>query len=181
MYNQDTYKGASFSLTNRLKRLLWEIVYFLFFKYSPRPIHAWRSFLLRLFGATIGKGVHVYPKVVIWAPWHIIIGDETGIANGTILYSQDTITLGKRVVISQGSHLCAGTHDFTKKGFPLITKPIIIEDNVWIAAESFIHPGVTIHEGAVIGARSVVVKDVPAWMVCAGNPCKPIKERVLEG
>ena len=161
-------------------RLVWNFVYLVFFKYSPRPLHMWRSFILRLFGADIGKGVHVYPKVIIWAPWQLIIGDETGIANGTILYSQGIIKLGKRVVISQGSHLCAGTHDFTKKGFPLITKPITIEDNVWIAAESFIHPGVTIHEGAVIGARSVVTKDIPTWMVCAGNPCKPLKVRILE-
>jgi putative colanic acid biosynthesis acetyltransferase WcaF len=180
MHNQDTYTGASFSLADRLKRLVWGIVYVLLFRYSPRPLHAWRTFLLRLFGASIGKGVHVYPKVSIWAPWHLVIGDETGIANGVILYSQGIITLGKRVVISQGSHLCAGTHDFTKKGFPLITKPITVADNVWVAAESFIHPGVTIHEGAVIGARSVVIKDMPAWMVCAGNPCRPLKTRILE-
>jgi putative colanic acid biosynthesis acetyltransferase WcaF len=180
MHNKDTYTGASLSLNDRLKRLVWGFVYLFLFRYSPRPLHSWRSFLLRLFGASIGKGVHVYPKVSIWAPWHLVIGDETGIANGVILYSQGIITLGKRVVISQGSHLCAGTHDFTKKGFPLITKPITIGDNVWVAAESFIHPGITIHEGAVIGARSVVIKDIPAWMVCAGNPCKPLKTRILE-
>lgn len=180
MHNQDTHTGASFSLSNRLKRLVWGMVYVLLFRYSPRPLHVWRSFLLRLFGATIGKGVHVYPKVSIWAPWNLVIGDGTGIANGVTLYSQGVITLGKRVVISQGVHLCAGTHDFTKKGFPLITKPITICDNVWVAAESFIHPGITIQEGAVIGARSVVVKDIPEWVVCAGNPCKPIKARILE-
>jgi len=147
------------------------------FRFSPKPLHGFRSFLLRLFGAKVGRGVHVYPKVKIWAPWNLNIGDECGIANDVILYSQGQITIGHRVVISQGSHLAAGTHDYTQPGFPLITKPIVINDHVWIAAEAFINPGIVIGEGCVIGARSVVIKDMPAWMVCAGHPCKPIKER----
>lgn len=176
-FNQDTFTGASFSLRNRLARLLWNLVYLICFKYSPRPLHIWRRFLLRLFGAKVGKGVHVYPKVSIWAPWNLEIQDESGIADGVILYSQDKIFVGKRVVISQGSHLCTGTHDYTKRGFPLITKPIKIQNNVWITTEVFIHPGVIIGEGSVVGARSVVSKDLPPWMVCVGFPCKPIKKR----
>jgi putative colanic acid biosynthesis acetyltransferase WcaF len=144
---------------------------------SPRPLHAWRSFLLRCFGAKIGKSVHVYPGVRIWAPWNLEIGDQSGIASGVILYSQGKISIGKRVVISQGSHLVAGTHDYTVPGFPLITMPIVIKDHVWIAAEAFIHPNITIHEGCVVGARSVVTRNMPAWMVCSGHPCKPIKQR----
>lgn len=121
--------------------------------------------------------MHVYPGVKIWAPWNLHIGDETGVANGVTLYSQGLIAIGKRVVISQGAHLVAGTHDYTDPGFPLITFPITVKDHVWVAAEAFLHPGVTIEEGAVIGARSVVTKDMPAWMVCAGHPCVPLKER----
>jgi putative colanic acid biosynthesis acetyltransferase WcaF len=180
MYNQDTVTGPSFSFKNRLGRLAWSITNIILFKYSPKPFHAWRSFLLRLYGAKVGKGVHVYPGVKIWAPWNLILGDECGIGNGAILYSQGKISIGKRVVISQGTHLCAGTHDYTQVGFPLITNPIIIEDHVWVAAEAFLHPGVTLGVGSVIGARSVVTKDMPAWMVCAGFPCKPIKARVME-
>ncbi|MEJ6981978.1 WcaF family extracellular polysaccharide biosynthesis acetyltransferase [Pedobacter sp. P351] len=180
MKEQDAFSGPSFSLKNRCTRLLWNIVYVLFFSFSPRPLHKWRGFLLKVFGATVGKGVHIYPKVKIWAPWNIDFGDECGVANGAILYSQGKITIGKRTVISQGAHLVAGTHDYTKAGFPLITMPIIIGDNVWIAAEAFIHPGITIGAGAVIGARSVVTKDMPSWMVCAGHPCKPIKDRKFE-
>lgn len=179
MHNQDTYKGASFSLSNRLSRLIWNLVYFLFFRCSPRPFHSWRSFLLRAFGAKIGRGVHVYPGVKIWAPWNLVIGDESGIASGVNLYNQGSITIGYRTVISQGSHLVAGTHDYRLTGFPLITKPINIGDQVWIAADSFIHPGVTIGNGCVIGARSVVGKDMPDWMVCSGHPCVPIKKRIL--
>ena len=179
MHNQDTYTGPSFTLRNRIARVIWGITALLLFRYSPKPLHSWRSFLLRCFGAKVGRGVHVYPGVKIWAPWNLELDDECGIANGAILYSQGKITIGKRAVVSQGSHLCAGTHDYTLPGFPLITRPIFISDHAWVAAESFIHPGVTIGEGCVVGARSVVTKDMPAWMVCAGHPCKPLKERII--
>lgn len=135
---------------------------------------------MRLFGAKVGKGVHVYPSVKIWAPWNLELGDECGIGGESILYSQGKITIGYRGVISQGVHLCTGSHDYTKYGHPLFTKPITIGAKAWVAAEAFVHPGVTIGEGAVIGARSVVTKDMPKWTVCAGHPCKPIKERILD-
>lgn len=178
--NTNTHIGPSFSIKNRMARFTWGIVYIVFFRYSPRPIHIWRSFLLRLFGAKVGKGVHVYPDVYIWAPWNLTIDDFSGIANKVILYSQDKIQIGKYVVISQGAHLCTGTHDYNVKGFPLITKPIIISDNVWIAAEAFINPGITIGEGAIIGSRSVVTKSIKSWQVCAGNPCSRIKDRNIK-
>jgi len=177
MYNKDTHTGPAFSLASRLYRVLWQTAELLFFRYSPRPLHRYRSFILRLFGAKVGRGVHVYPKVKIWAPWNLVLKDECGIANGVTLYSQGKIIIGRRAVISQGAHIVTGTHDYTHPGFPLITKPIIIADHAWIATESFIHPGITIGEGCVIGARSVVTKSMPAWMVCGGHPCKPIKER----
>lgn len=177
MHNQDTFTGPSFSLRNRLARVLWGCVYLLLFEYSPKPFHQWRAFILKIFGAKMGSGVHVYPKVKIWAPWNLELGDECGIANGVILYSQDKIKIGKRTVISQGAHLCTGTHDYTHPGFPLITKPISIGNHVWIATEAFIHPGVVIEDGCVIGARSVVTKSMPAWMICSGHPCIYIKPR----
>lgn len=158
-------------------RIVWNVAYIFLFRISPKPLHAWRSFILRSFGAKIGKGVHVYPAVKIWAPWNLEIGDQTGIANNVILYSQGKIIIGKRAVISQGAHLCAGTHDYTKRGFPLITMPIYIEDEAWIAAEAFLHPGVTVGKGVIVGARSVVNKNLPELMICAGNPCRPLKPR----
>jgi putative colanic acid biosynthesis acetyltransferase WcaF len=177
MHNEDTFVGPSFSLRNRLGRLLWSIVALLLFRYSPKPLHKWRSWLLRCFGAKVGKGVHVYPAVKIWAPWNLELADECGIANGAILYSQGKIIIGKRAIISQGAHLVTGTHDYTHPGFPLVTSPIYIGAHAWVTAEAFIHPGVTIHEGCIIGARSVVTKDMPAWTVCAGHPCRPLKPR----
>ncbi|MEO8404424.1 MAG: putative colanic acid biosynthesis acetyltransferase [Chitinophagaceae bacterium] len=179
MSDNDSFTEASFSLKNRVGRVIWNMVYIVFFRLSPAPLHTWRAFLLKCFGAKVGKGVHVYSRVKIWAPWNLELKDECGIANGVTLYSQGIIRIGYRAVISQDSYICTGTHDYTLKGQPLITFPIVIEDHVWVAAGVFINPGVTIKEGAVIGARSVT-KDMPAWMVCAGHPCKPIKQRVMK-
>jgi putative colanic acid biosynthesis acetyltransferase WcaF len=177
--NQDTHTGPSFPVSNRAARMIWNVVASLLFRPSPRPFHAWRSMLLRCFGAKVGRGVHVCPRVSIWAPWNLELDDQAGVADGVTLYSQGRITIGRRAVISQGVHLCAGTHDYTKSGFPLITAPIVIGAEAWVAAEAFISPGVTIGEGCVIGARAVVTKDMPAWTVCAGHPCIPIKTRTL--
>lgn len=177
MHNQDTYTGASFSLKNRISRVIWNTTYLFLFKYSPRPFHSWRSFLLKLFGAKIGKGVHIYPKVKIWAPWNLVIHDEVGVADGVDLYSQGKITLEHRAIISQRSYICTGTHDFNQKGHPLYTQDIYIGRNAWVAAEAFIGPGVTVNEGAVVGARAAVFKDVPSWTVVGGNPAKFIKNR----
>lgn len=175
--NTDTRTGPSLPLSDRLMRLVWGVVWTVAFRTSPRPLHAWRAMLLRLFGAQIGRNVHVYPSVIIWAPWRLEIGEESGIGDRAILYTQDHIRIGRRAVISQGAHLCAGTHDYTQPGFPLIPQPICVGDHVWIAAEAFIHPGVTIADGAVIGARSVVTRDMPEWTVCSGFPCIPLKPR----
>ena len=173
----DPYTQPSFALKNRLLRLFWGICYVLLFRPSPRPLHAWRAFLLRCFGAKIGKGCHVYPRVQIWAPWNLELADQVGIADGVICYSMALIAIGTRVVISQGAHLCTGTHDYENPTFQLYARPIHIEAQAWLCADCFVGPGVTIGEGAVIGARAVATKDMPPWSVCAGNPCKPIKPR----
>lgn len=169
----------SFSLKNRFRRLIWGITYSLLFRPSPRPTHSWRAFLLRLFGATLGKHCHVYPTVRIWAPWNLHISNYVGIGDYVICYSIAPIYIGDNVTISQGSHLCTGTHDYENPLFQLIANSITIEDEVWVCAEAFVGPGVTIGKGCVIGARSVVTKNMPKWMVCAGNPCRPIKPRVI--
>jgi len=179
MYNSDNIIVPSFSLKNRICRLIWWVVSFFFFNFTPRPLHKWRSFILNLFGAKIGRGVRIYPNVKVWAPWNLEIGNYSAIANDVIVYNQGKISIGEKTIISQGCHLCAGTHDYTLKSFPLITKPIEIGSDVWIAADSFIHPGISIGNGSVVGARSVVTKSMPEWMVCAGNPCKPLKSRVF--
>ncbi|WP_216909526.1 putative colanic acid biosynthesis acetyltransferase [Synechococcus sp. CCY 0621] len=171
------FQGASFSLANRLARVLWQGVWLLLFRPTPAPLHAWRSRLLRAFGARLGRQCHVYPTVRIWAPWNLELDDEACLGPGVTCYSMDTISLGPRVVVSQGVHLCTGSHDYESPNFQLFTRPISIGADAWICTEAFLAPGVSIGEGAVIGARSVVTRSQPAWMVCAGNPCKPIKPR----
>jgi putative colanic acid biosynthesis acetyltransferase WcaF len=178
---RDPAVQPSFSVGNRVRRTIWNLTYAILFRPSPRPLHAWRAFLLRLFGAQIGRGCHVYPKVRIWAPWNLVVEDLAGVADDVTLYSMGKITLGERCVVSQGAHLCAGTHDYNDPSFRLIALPIVIGSKAWICAEAFVGPGVTVGEGAVIGARSVVIKDAPPWMVCAGNPCRPIKRRQPSG
>lgn len=175
----DPRKEATFTVSNRIKRALWGLTYFLLFRPSPKPLHGWRSFLLTAWGAKMGRGCHVYPKVQIWAPWNLDIEDEAGIGDGVNLYSMGTIRVGKRAVISQGAHLCSGTHDYCDPSFRLFALPITVGPEAWICADAFLGPGVTIGEGAVIGARAVVTHDMPAWMVCAGNPCKPLKKREM--
>ena len=172
---------SSHSWRNKAGRVLWSMVYLLCFRPSPRVCYGWRRMLLCGFGARIGRNARIHPTARIWAPWNLEMGDESAVASGANIYNQAKIRLGTRVVISQGAHLCTGTHDYESEGFELFAKPITVGDHAWIAAESFVHPGVTVGEGAVIGARSVVTRDVPAWMVCSGNPCKPIKPRTMKG
>lgn len=100
-----------------------------------------------------------------------------GVADRVILYNQARIAIGSHAVISQGSHLCTGTHDYNSPEFTLRTYPITVGAHAWICAEAFIHPGITIGEGAVIAARAVVTRDLPEWTVCAGHPCVPLKPR----
>jgi putative colanic acid biosynthesis acetyltransferase WcaF len=167
----DPYTEPSFSFGNRLMRALWGLTWLLFFMPSPRSFHAWRSFLLRAFGANLGQHVHVYPHVKVWAPWQLTIGNRVGIADGVTLYNMASITIGDYCVISQGAHLCCGSHDIESDNFQLIAKPIKIEKNVWICAEAFIGPGVNVAEGCVLGARAVLVKSLTEpWSVWAGNP-----------
>jgi putative colanic acid biosynthesis acetyltransferase WcaF len=174
----DPYRQASFSLRNRLGRGLWGIVWLLLFRLSPRPLHPWRAFLLKVFGAKIGTNCHVYPGVKIWAPWNIRLGDHVGIADGVILYSMACIDIGDYAVISQGAHLCAGSHDFNSANFQLIAAPIAVGARTWLCAESFVGPGVSIAEGSVVGARGVVVKPIAdEWCVWGGVPVKKIGER----
>lgn len=170
--------GPSFSLSNRATRVLWRTVWFFLFRPSPKPLHAWRRLLLLMFGAKIGLRTHVYGDVDIWAPWNLSIGSDACLGPRVICYNIDKITIGDRTVISQGVHLCTGSHDYESPSFQLIAKPIIIDSDVWVCTDAFVAPGVVINQGCVIGARSVVVRSQPKWMVCSGNPCQPIKIRI---
>ena len=171
------FEGASFSLRNRLARLVWLCVWLLMFRPSPAPLHAWRCWLLRIFGARIGSPCYVYNDVEIWAPWNLSMANYSTLGRRVTCYSMAPVSLGERAVVSQGVHLCTGSHDHESENFQLFASPISIGPDVWLCAEAFLAPGVSIGDGAVIGARSVVTRDQPPWMVCAGNPCRPLKPR----
>ena len=174
----DSRKGSSLPLGNRLARQVWNITWAVLFQFSPRPCHAWRAMLLRAFGARLGARCHIYARAVIWAPWNLECGDDACIADGAEVYNVSLIKIGARAVISQGAYLCAASHDYTLDAFPMITAPIIIGEEAWVAARAIVLVGVTIGEGSVIGAGSVVTKDVPPGVVCAGNPARVIKSIV---
>lgn len=139
----------------------------------------WRIFLLKLFGAKIGKESVVYHSAKIWVPYNLEMGNKSCIGPNVNCYNVGPIKIGKCVTISQGAYICTPTHDYTDKDFKLIASQIIINDYVWITTEAFIGPKVTIGEGAIIGARAAVFKDVEAWSVVGGNPAVFLKKRYI--
>lgn len=166
------------SKISKAKRLLWEIVWTCFAKPTPRwALNGWRCFLLRLFGAKVGKNVRVYGGMRTWEPWKLTIGDNCWIDNDVYLYAVDRLSIGSNVVISEGAYICTASHDVKSETFELETKPIVINDQSWIASRAIVLPGVTIGEGAVVAAGAVVTKDVEPWTIVGGNPARQIRAR----
>jgi putative colanic acid biosynthesis acetyltransferase WcaF len=169
--------GASFSLGNRVYRALWQVSWAILASWTPPPLFAWRMALLRLFGADIAPGARVYGKTRVWYPANLTMAENALLGPGVNCYNQARISIGAKAVVSQGAHLCAGTHDINDPDFQLIAKPITIGAGAWVAAEAFVGPGVSIGDGAVLGARGVAFRDIEPWAVYAGNPAKRLKDR----
>ncbi|MCF7688815.1 MAG: hypothetical protein K9M98_02955 [Cephaloticoccus sp.] len=163
-----------------LLRWCWAFVQCTLFRWSPRPWHGFRARLLKLFGADIVQpaNVVVFPTVKITFPWRLCLQPRSMIGRNVTIYNLATVTLEYGANLSQNCHLCAGTHDFNRWSMPLVTRPITIGRNAWLAADVFVGPGVTVGELCVIGARAVVVQDMPASMICVGHPCRPVKPRL---
>ncbi len=157
----------------------WWFVQSTFFRLSPQFMYGWRRFLLRLFGAEIGKSAIIRPTVKITYPWKVKIGDYSWIGDDVNLYSLGEIEIGKNVVISQKSYLCTGSHDYTKSDFPIYSKKITIEDECWIATDVYIAPGIRIKKGVVVGVRSSVFKDLEGRKIYFGTPATFIKNREI--
>lgn len=165
----------------KIKRLIWEVVRPLFFRPTPKWVFwRWRRLLLVLFGAKLGPGVKIHQSARVLMPWNLICGRNVVIGADVDVYNFSPITIGDNAMVSQRTFLCTGSHDASDPHLPLTFAPIEIGAQAWVASECFIGPGRRIGEGAVVAARSVVTKDMPDWMICAGHPCKPLKERVLK-
>jgi len=156
---------------------LWWVVQALLFHTSPQVFYGWRRFLLRAFGARIGKSVLIRPSVNVTYPWKLSIGDWSWIGDQVTLYNLGEITIGQNSVVSQHSYLCTGAHDYKSPAFDIYSRSIHIESEAWLATDVFVGPGVTIGRGAVVGVRSTVLHDLPPGMICYGNPARAIKER----
>ena len=168
---------SPWSLGDKVRRVLWMFTQATIFRYSFHNWYGLRRLILRAFGAKLGEGVRVRPTVHIEIPWNLEIGDHSIVGDEAILYALGKVTVGRRVVISQYAHLCAGTHDFNDPNFPLIRPPVVVEDEAWIAADAFVGPGVTVGRRAIVGARASAFKDVPAGKIAGGNPAKPLRDR----
>ena len=169
--------GPSFSRANRIYRAVWQLTWLVAARWTPAPLHAWRRFILRRFGAKVGSSATVYGDVTIWSPANIEIGDTASLGHGVRLYSMARIKIGAFAVISQGAHLCAGTHNIDDPLFQIEARPITVGRNAWVAADAFVGPGVTLGEGAVLGARGCAFRDLKPWTVYVGNPAGELKSR----
>ena len=169
--------SADYRISEKLQRVLWHFVKPLFFL-SPRLLYGWRNFLLRLFGAKIGRRVQIYPSVRIFAPWGLEVGHQTTIGDRAHIYNVGRIQVGDRVTISQNAHLCSGSHDYVRPDMKLLRQPINIGENVWICADAFIGPGVTVKKNAIVGARSAVFHCVEKDAIVGGNPARFLKSRL---
>ena len=172
--------AQKYTRKEQFSRVLWAMAR-PFFRFSPRVCFGWRRFLLRLFGAKVGRRTNIYNTAVIYMPWNLVIGELSSIGEWALIYNLGPIRIGDRATVSQRAHLCAGTHDYADPALPLLKPPISIGDQAWICADAFVGPGVSVGEGAVVGARAVVTRHVEPWVVVAGNPARFAKKRDLKG
>jgi putative colanic acid biosynthesis acetyltransferase WcaF len=167
-----------YSRAEYLGRIAWALATPLF-RCSPRPLYGWRRWLLRAFGATVGRDVRIHPSVRIMLPWNLAIADQASLGDRVLVYNLGPVRIGERATVSHLAHLCAGSHDYLDARLPLLRVPITIGADAWICAQAFIGPGVVIGNGAVVGSGAVVNRSVDPWAVVAGNPAKWVKQRVM--
>ncbi len=168
---------SPYTTKEKIGRVLWNYCGQILFRFTFHNWYGIRNALLRAFGAKVGSPVRIRASVLIEQPWNLTIGDNSSIGDRAIVYCLGKVTIGKHVSVSQGAHLCAGTHDYRQADMPLLRPPIVIEDMAWVAADAFVGPGVTVGEGAVLGARAAAMKSLEAWAIYSGNPAQKVRER----
>lgn len=176
----DPVHSSPWSVRDRARRQLWFIVQASVFRFSLYNAFRWRAFLLRMFGARLGKNVRIRASARIDVPWNLTIGENSSVGDFAILYCLGPVTIGRHVTISQYAHLCAGTHETNTRRMLLLKPPISIGDDAWVAADAYVGPGVEIGARTIVGARSNVFSNLPADVIAVGSPARPIKPRVLD-
>ena len=173
----DPYLRPAFTSSDRMRRLLWNVCHALLYRTSPRPLHAWRAMLLRMFGAKMGPNCHFYPRSKVWAPWNLICEDQVTAADGAEIYNPAPMRFGSHFIASQDAYLCGATHDYDDPAFSLLAYEMTFGAYAWVCARASVAPGVSVGEGAVLGLGSVASHRLEAWTVYAGCPAVRIKER----
>jgi putative colanic acid biosynthesis acetyltransferase WcaF len=168
---------SPYSTREKVARMLWGIVQGTVFRLSFHSWYGWRRALLVGFGARLDRAVRIRRTVRIECPWNLAVGHDSAIGDGVFLYCLGPVSIGNRVTVSQGAHLCAGTHDFTRRSMPLQRPAIEVGDDAWICADAFIGPGVTVGAGAILGARGVAMRSLAPWTIHAGNPAIAVRPR----
>ncbi len=169
--------GSPWSRHERFWRVLWEFCWFAFCLWTPKPANEWRLFWLRVFGATIHGQPFVHQRARIEIPWNLTLHDRACLGDRTNAYSLGEIEIGARATIAQEVYLSTGSHDFTSSNIPLVTAKITVGEDAFVGARAFVMPGISIGARSVVGACSVVTKDLPPDVFAAGNPCKVLRPR----
>jgi putative colanic acid biosynthesis acetyltransferase WcaF len=178
---QRARRTSPYSASEKFARLLWGAVQATLFRWSFHNWYGVRRALLRAFGARLAPTANVRRTVTIECPWNLAIGAESSVGDRAILYCLGSVTIGRNVTVSQGAHLCAGSHDSRQRTMPLLRPPIEIGDEAWIAADAFVGPKVRVGEGAILGARAVALEDLEPWSIYLGNPATKVRARDFEG
>ncbi|MAO22578.1 MAG: hypothetical protein CMJ35_10400 [Phycisphaerae bacterium] len=167
-------RKSPWSTKAKVLRLLWAVVEVTLWRYSPTPAWGFRRFLLRCFGARVGRGVRVHPSVKVIIPWNIDLGQGVVVYERAILYALGTITVGERSEIGPLAHICAGTHDYTSPAFTLLREPISIGKDCLIGIAAFVAPSIILADGTVLEPRSAMYSNSEEGCVYIGNPAKPV-------
>lgn len=176
----EDYKNRH-SLRSKVARGVWMIVWAVLFRPTPRGrlFMPWRAFLLRCFGAKLGRGANVLPSCRVWQPWRLTMGDHSCLSERVDCYNAAEIIIGAQAVVSQDAFLCTASHDIGSPIMELTTAPVVIGAQAWVCARAVVLPGVRVGEGAVVAAAAVVTKDVSPWAIVGGNPARVLGRREL--
>ncbi len=174
---QATPFDSPWTLGQRVRALVWEYAWNLLCVWTPKPANPWRLFVLRAFGAKLYGSPFVHQRARVQLPWNLTMYDRAALGDGANAYSLGPVEIGARATIAQEAYLCAGTHDFASAALPLQTAPVRVGEDAFVGARAFVLPGVTVGARAVVGAMSVVTRDVPPDVFAAGNPCKVLRPR----